>query len=58
MNSETEQNTRVSPLREISNSVSEWYNNFSLLNLKNLLQENQVPVIWMITRPKWLAMLP
>ena len=57
MNSETEENIRVSPLKEISNSVSEWYNNFSLLNLKNPLQVNQVPVIWMMTRPKWLATL-
>ena len=34
MNSETEQNTRVSPLKEISNSVSGWYNNFSLVEFE------------------------
>ncbi|MEC7688146.1 MAG: hypothetical protein VX514_03805, partial [Candidatus Thermoplasmatota archaeon] len=34
MNSETGKNTRVSPLKEISNSVSEWYNNFSLVEFE------------------------
>ena len=52
MNSEPEQNTRVSPLKEISNSVSEWYNNFSLVEFEESIAGNPVPVIWMITRAK------
>ncbi|MGB1754391.1 MAG: hypothetical protein ACPHIQ_02530, partial [Candidatus Thalassarchaeaceae archaeon] len=34
MNSETEENIRISPLKEFSNSVSEWYNNFSLVEFE------------------------
>ena len=37
-----EDNTRFSPFKEFNTSVSDWFTNFSLVDLKNLSLVNQV----------------